>query len=94
MRLAGYQLIRPKTRKVLESWLPLEHWPHFNLLIVGLGQAQQQQQHLLVERCVRSSVPLAALRLVAKIGLSLRASKFPALDEAARESAAIRRLLQ
>merc|ERR1712232_1447140 len=83
-----------ETRKVLELWLPQEHWPEINLLLVGLGQQQQQQQRLVVDRCVASSSPLAALRLVSHIGLALRASKFPSLDEAAQKSAAIRRLLQ
>lgn len=82
-----------ETRKALETWLPHEHWPHINAMIVGIGQQQQQQAQLLVDRCLRTSSPLAALRLMAKIGIVLRASKFPALCEAAKKSAAIRRLL-
>merc|ERR1712151_963361 len=83
-----------ETRKSLESWLPKEHWPDINVLLVGFGQQQQQQQELLVERCLASSSPVAALRLVSKIGLLLRTGKFNALDEAARASPAIRRLLR
>jgi endonuclease-3 len=81
------------TRKALELWLPQEHWPHLNVMLVGLGQQQQQQQHLVVERCIASSSPVAALRLVSKIGLVLRSGKFACLDEAAKTSVAIRRIL-
>lgn len=83
-----------ETRKALEAWLPAEHWPHINVLLVGLGQQQQQQQELLVERCLNSSSPVAALKLVSKIGVVLRAGKFKALDEAAQSSPRLRRLLQ
>jgi endonuclease-3 len=82
------------TRKALESWLPKEHWPHLNMLLVGLGQQQQQQQQLVVERCLTTASPTAALRLLKKIGITLRTSKFPGLDEAAKTNPSIRRLLQ
>lgn len=83
-----------ETRKALEAWLPQEHWPHLNELLVGLGQQQQQQHRVLIERCLASSSPAAALRLAARIGAPLRADKLPELAEAARGSAAIRRLLE
>merc|ERR1712217_58916 len=82
-----------ETRKAIESWLPLKEWPDLNVLLVGLGQQQQQQQELLVNRCLTSSAPVAALRLVARIGLVLRGSKFPFLSEASKTNASIRRLI-
>lgn len=82
-----------QTREALETWLPFEHWPDINILLVGIGQQQQQQQSLLVERCLRCKSPAAALSLVSRIGLQLRAEKVPALRDAACASSAIRRLL-
>eukprot|EP00929_Paragymnodinium_shiwhaense_P036046 TRINITY_DN19370_c1_g1_i1.p1 TRINITY_DN19370_c1_g1~~TRINITY_DN19370_c1_g1_i1.p1 ORF type:complete len:301 (+),score=70.04 TRINITY_DN19370_c1_g1_i1:157-1059(+) len=82
------------TRKVLEAWLPEEHWPIINIDMVGLGQQQQQQQQLLIERCLGTSSPRDALRLVSKIGVQLRVGKCAALDAAAARDVAIRRLLR
>merc|ERR1712196_712012 len=58
------------TRKALEVWLPREHWPDANRLLVGLGQQQQAPQKL-VERCLASSSPVASLKMVSRIGLTL-----------------------
>lgn len=82
-----------ETRKALEAWLPQEHWPHLNVLLVGLGQQQQQQQCLLLERCVSCKDPASALRLAARIGMILRADKHPSLADVAKSSLSIRRLL-
>lgn len=82
-----------ETRMSLETWLPRRCWPDVNVLLVGLGQQQQQEQVKLLERCVRCRVPLTALRLVARIGLPLRRGKCPALDKLALRQPSVRRLL-
>lgn len=82
-----------QTREALETWLPRQHWPHINVLLVGLGQAQQQESHKLIDRCLASRQPIAALKLARRIGLALRAGKHEALDAAASATPAIRRLL-
>merc|ERR1711972_381439 len=65
------------TRKALESWLPRNHWPNANRLLVGLDQQQQQEPHKLVQRCLSNRQPVEALKLLSRIGLALRADKFP-----------------
>lgn len=89
--------IRTKTpeesRQALEAWLPKQHWDGINILMVGLGQQQQQQQHKLVEKCLASTSPVAALRLVSKIGITLRADKFPDVAALAKDDVAVRRLM-
>eukprot|EP00747_Dinoflagellata_sp_TGD_P062672 gnl/TRDRNA2_/TRDRNA2_153118_c0_seq1.p1 gnl/TRDRNA2_/TRDRNA2_153118_c0~~gnl/TRDRNA2_/TRDRNA2_153118_c0_seq1.p1 ORF type:complete len:290 (+),score=61.93 gnl/TRDRNA2_/TRDRNA2_153118_c0_seq1:113-982(+) len=82
-----------ETRKALEVWLPKEHWPDLNILLVGLGQQQQQEIQKLVDKCITSSSPQKALRLIARIGVELRAEKFPKIVEIAKTNAALRRLL-
>jgi len=82
-----------ETRMALEAWLPKRYWPDFNILMVGLGQQQQQTPQKLVERCLRLKSPAAALRLVANIGVPLRAGRLPALDALAGRDPAVRRLL-
>eukprot|EP00927_Polykrikos_kofoidii_P056818 TRINITY_DN50903_c0_g1_i1.p1 TRINITY_DN50903_c0_g1~~TRINITY_DN50903_c0_g1_i1.p1 ORF type:complete len:300 (-),score=73.04 TRINITY_DN50903_c0_g1_i1:66-965(-) len=82
-----------ETRIALESWLPAEEWADINVLLVGLGQQQQQQQGRLIEHCLNCPSPAAALQLVVRIGLSVRPGKFEALDNAAKMDPAIRRLL-
>merc|ERR1711924_106364 len=58
-----------ETRKALEVWLPLEHWPHINRELVGLGQLQQQDPEKLVGKCLSLSnvSSAAALKLVSRI---------------------------
>jgi len=82
-----------ETRVALESWLPREYWQDFSVLLVGLGQMQQQRAETLVQRCLESSRPVPALKLVARIGLQLRSGKFPALDAAALTRPSIRGIL-
>lgn len=82
------------TRKAIERWLPKEHWEDFNVLLVGFGQQQQQQQQLTIERCLRSSSPVMALKLLVRLGMQLRTAKHPKLAEMAKTSVAIRHLLR
>lgn len=82
-----------ETRRALEEWLPLEHWADVNVLLVGLGQQQQQQLPKLLERCLAQAAPEKALRLLARLGVSLRRGRCPALDAVAAEFPAVRRLL-
>jgi|Transcript_86093 endonuclease-3 len=82
------------TRKAIEHWLPQEYWPDFNVILVGFGQQQQQQQQLIVERCLQSSSPLMALKLLARLGMPLRAARHPKLAETAQTNPAIRQLLR
>lgn len=81
------------TRVAIERWLPRKHWPEINIMLVGLGQLQQQDPHRLIARCLTNPPKAAALRLLARIGLHLRGDRFPDLAEAARRAPAIRRLL-
>lgn len=83
-----------QTRHAIEAWLPREYWPDFNVEMVGFGQMQQQLPLMLIERCLASSQPAPALKLIARIGLVLKAGKFPPLDDAARHNLAIKRLVR
>ena len=67
------------TRKKLESWLPVEYWPDINVLLVGLGQLQQQEPTKLVQKCLASSDAGKTLRLMRRLGLKLTVEKFPEL---------------
>merc|ERR1712039_1022600 len=40
------------TRVALEEWLPREYWSGINVLLVGLGQVQQQEPQRLISRCL------------------------------------------
>eukprot|EP00440_Ansanella_granifera_P038707 gb/GFBE01041996.1/.p1 GENE.gb/GFBE01041996.1/~~gb/GFBE01041996.1/.p1 ORF type:complete len:294 (+),score=57.37 gb/GFBE01041996.1/:1-882(+) len=83
-----------ETRESLESLLPRREWKDINVLMVGLGQMQQQAAPQLIERCVASRQAEEALRLVKRIGLSLRPGRCPALDAAAAKNPGVRRLLE
>jgi len=84
-----------QTRIALESWLPRRHWPDVNVMLVGLGQQQQQMPRTLIKHCLATRSPVDALRLVERIGLNLRVppGRWPELEEAARKRPKIRRLL-
>ncbi|EER16683.1 endonuclease iii, putative [Perkinsus marinus ATCC 50983] len=60
------------TRQQLEARLPLKVWPDVNLLLVGLGQMVQQRPFELLRRCIDCIHPLAALKLVGRIGCNLK----------------------
>lgn len=82
-----------ETRIKLEAWLPKKHWPGVNVLLVGFGQQQQQEPQKLVERSLKLRPPLPALKLLARIGLPLRADRSPALACAAERNPEISKLL-
>mmetsp|Transcript_25782 Transcript_25782/g.56061 ORF Transcript_25782/g.56061 Transcript_25782/m.56061 type:complete len:338 (+) Transcript_25782:106-1119(+) len=82
------------TRVALEAWLPKREWPHINIVLVGLGQQQQQSAALLVNRSLRLRNRAAALQLLARIGLKLSPGRFPNLDEAAKRDSNIQKLLK
>lgn len=83
-----------QTRQALQAWLPQEHWSDFNVLLVGLGQQQQQDATCLVERCLGSPSPRRALELLSRIGLKLSAKRFPALADAACKRPQLRSLVE
>ncbi|KAF4651669.1 Endonuclease III-like protein 1 [Perkinsus olseni] len=60
------------TRQQLEARLPVEVWPDVNLLLVGLGQMIQQRPFDLLRRCIKCTDPVAAFRLVGRIGGNLK----------------------
>ncbi|KAF4689417.1 Endonuclease III-like protein 1 [Perkinsus olseni] len=60
------------TRQQLEARLPVEVWPDVNLLLVGLGQMIQQRPFDLLQRCIKCTDPVAAFRLVGRIGGNLK----------------------
>lgn len=85
-----------ETRVALEAWLPRREWKHINVLLVGLGQQQQQTPQVLIDRCLAmrsASLRLSALKILARVGLPLRHGRFPSLDAAADHDGAVRRLL-
>jgi len=83
-----------QTRLAIEAWLPREYWPDFNVEMVGFGQMQQQLSVKLIERCLASSQPTLALKLVSRVGLVLKVGKFPLLDDAAKDDHMVKRLLK
>jgi len=60
-----------QTRRALESWLPYREWPTINLLLVGVGQQSQTERSKLLRRCLHTSSPVEALRLMHRLGLPL-----------------------
>jgi endonuclease-3 len=60
-----------KTREALESWMPRDVWPDINLVMVGLGQEVQTEKAKLLRKCVASSDPHSALKLMAALGLDV-----------------------
>ena len=60
-----------QTRKALEAWLPYEEWSTINLLLVGLGQQTQTERSKLLQRCLSTTNPVEALRLMHILGLPL-----------------------
>nr|QDO16540.1 endonuclease III-like protein 1 [Crypthecodinium cohnii]USW07808.1 endonuclease III-like protein 1 [Crypthecodinium cohnii] len=82
------------TRVALEAWLPKREWPHINIVLVGLGQQQQQSPAILISRSLRLRNRAAALQLLARIGLKLSAGRYPDLDDAAKRDANIQKLLK
>jgi endonuclease-3 len=52
------------TRVALQSWLPHEYWKDVNLLWVGFGQEQQQQQEKMLKKALECSRPYQALQLL------------------------------
>ena len=61
-----------QTRRQLEAWLPLEHWPSFNLVWVGLGQELQAEKAKLLGKAIASSDPKRAVALLRTLGLDVR----------------------
>eukprot|EP00451_Oxyrrhis_marina_P009365 CAMPEP_0204329250 /NCGR_PEP_ID=MMETSP0469-20131031/14013_1 /ASSEMBLY_ACC=CAM_ASM_000384 /TAXON_ID=2969 /ORGANISM="Oxyrrhis marina" /LENGTH=287 /DNA_ID=CAMNT_0051311825 /DNA_START=179 /DNA_END=1042 /DNA_ORIENTATION=+ len=53
-----------QTRLDLESWLPRRNWAEVNPLIVGLGQAIQQQRSSLIQRAMLAPKPVACLEFL------------------------------
>lgn len=82
-----------QTRIALEAWLPRREWRDFNILMVGLGQMQQQAPEKLVDRCLAGPQPAPALRLLTRIGFRHRPGRFASLDAAAARRPEIRRVL-
>eukprot|EP00635_Sarcinochrysidales_sp_CCMP3193_P001575 CAMPEP_0118902714 /NCGR_PEP_ID=MMETSP1166-20130328/7880_1 /TAXON_ID=1104430 /ORGANISM="Chrysoreinhardia sp, Strain CCMP3193" /LENGTH=302 /DNA_ID=CAMNT_0006841927 /DNA_START=50 /DNA_END=958 /DNA_ORIENTATION=- len=58
-----------QTRKAIETLMPRDIWPDVNLVLVGFGQELQTEKKKLLEKCLNSSDPGAALALVTKLGL-------------------------
>lgn len=58
-----------QTRAALESWLPKDLWDSFNLVLVGLGQEVQTEKPKLLAKCLDSSDPALALRIVSLLGM-------------------------
>ena len=52
--------------------MPKEVWPDVNLLLVGLGQEVQTEKEKLLRKCLASSDPTAALRLVSTLGIDVK----------------------
>lgn len=71
-----------RTRVALESWLPQKYWKEINYLLVGLGQMLQQDKQSLIQCCLSSTRPVAALKLVDTLGLDFR--KFKNQEETTR----------
>ncbi|CAJ1433363.1 unnamed protein product [Effrenium voratum] len=82
-----------ETREKLETLLPRKEWSDINVLLVGLGQMQQQALAELVSAALHVRGRAANLRLLTRIGVKLRAQRFPELDALAAKDAALRRLL-
>jgi len=53
-----------QTRLDLESWMPRTRWAEVNPLIVGLGQAIQQQRSTLIKRAMLAPKPVAFLEFL------------------------------
>lgn len=69
------------TRKGLEALLPRREWAGINVLLVGLGQMQQQAASQLLERALRVRCSLEAVLLLQRMGVSLYAGQHVALDK-------------
>lgn len=82
-----------QTRQALEEWLPKNHWDGINVLLVGLGQQQQQSASHLIERCLACCTPYKALKLVSRLGTKLTLKRFPALGAATWKQPRLRNLV-
>lgn len=60
-----------QTRRALEAWLPYKEWSTINLLLVGIGQQVQTERSKILRRCLDTSNPIEALRLMHTLGLPL-----------------------
>ncbi|CAE8638815.1 unnamed protein product, partial [Polarella glacialis] len=85
-----------ETRVALESWLPKKEWPDINILLVGVGQMQQQAVQDLVEAglALGSRRAPAALKLMKRMGVPLRRDRWPMLDAAAAKNPDLGKLLK
>ena len=61
-----------QTRQQLEGWLPKEKWGVVNYLWVGFGQEIQQQKEMMLQKALKSSRPLEALKLLNRVGLNVK----------------------
>lgn len=83
-----------ETRMRLEELLPRREWADINVLLVGLGQMQQQASLDLISQALRLRGRVDALRLLRKIGVPLRAGQHDQLDKMAAGNKDVQRLLR
>jgi len=83
-----------ETRIRLESLLPRKEWADINVLLVGLGQMQQQASSELVTQALRIRRSANVLELLQRIGLNLRAGQHVELDKLAARNGEVQRLLR
>ena len=60
-----------QTRIQLESWLPKEQWPNFNLLFVGFCQEVHQQKQTMLKKALSCGRPEEALDLLTILGYDI-----------------------
>lgn len=60
-----------QTRTQLQKLLPYREWSDVNVVMVGLGQQMNSARPVLLQRCLHSSDPVAALRLMQRLDLDL-----------------------
>jgi len=60
-----------QTRLQLQNIMPYYEWADVNVVMVGLGQQMNSARSKLLQRCLQSSDPVAALGLLRRLGLDL-----------------------
>lgn len=60
-----------QTRAQMQKLLPYREWSDVNVVVVGLGQQMNSSRPTLLKRCLQSSDPVAALRLMQRLDLDL-----------------------
>jgi len=56
-----------QTREQLQKLLPYSEWSQVNIIMVGLGQQMHSKKSTLLQRCLETSCPVGAFRMLRKL---------------------------